>query len=290
MLLVPVVVLAAALLARRHGAVISRRAVLVAGLGVVGGLEAHGLTDQVVTTNVGTALLLIGTAAVLASLTDNSLKALSLWTRRLFLMLSLVAAIAIAAVLVTPGGRAQALLDLGSVRTNQALALPAQSGGRAPAFSDAEAILLTALGQDNTHPAVLRDLALVRSARFDDSAALDALKRAAESPRIDAFDMLQIAHVYRDLGFVQEAYAWAARAYTMWGRAPEDAVMQSYAQSTLSDSRARTLSDQAEAAMIARHFSEARSLFEQALTFEPSSAYLKDRIGAAQRAVDKYGG
>ena len=39
-----------------------------------------------------------------------------------------------------------------------------------------------------------------------------------------------------------------------------------------------------------RHFSEAQALFEQALTFESSSAYLKDRIGAAQRAVAKYGG
>ena len=45
--------------------------------------------------------------------------------------------------------------------------------------------------------------------------------------------MLQIAHLYRDLGFAQEAYSWAARAYTAWGRPPEDAVMQVYAQSTL---------------------------------------------------------
>jgi hypothetical protein len=66
--------------------------------------------------------------------------------------------------------------------------------------------------------------------------------------------------------------------------------MQSYSRSTLGDSRARNLADQAEAAMLARHFGEAHSLFEQALTFEPSSAYLRDRIGAAQRAVDKYGG
>jgi hypothetical protein len=42
--------------------------------------------------------------------------------------------------------------------------------------------------------------------------------------------------------------------------------------------------------MRARTFSQAHSLFEQALSFEPDSAYLQDRIGAAQRAVDKYGG
>lgn len=66
--------------------------------------------------------------------------------------------------------------------------------------------------------------------------------------------------------------------------------MQVYAQSTLNDSRARTLADQAEAAMRARTFSQAYSLFQQALTFEPNSAYLQDRLGAAQRAVAKYGG
>jgi transcriptional regulator GlxA family with amidase domain len=66
--------------------------------------------------------------------------------------------------------------------------------------------------------------------------------------------------------------------------------MRTYAQSTLNDSRARTLADQAEAAMQARHFTEAHSLFEQSLSFEPSNAYLQDRIGAAQRAIDKYGG
>jgi hypothetical protein len=66
--------------------------------------------------------------------------------------------------------------------------------------------------------------------------------------------------------------------------------MQVYSQSTLSDDRARVLADQAEAAMRARSFREAHSLFQQALSFEPASAYLNDRVGAAQRAIDKYGG
>ena len=82
----------------------------------------------------------------------------------------------------------------------------------------------------------------------------------------------------------------AQLAYAIWDRSLEDAVMGTYAQSTLSDSRARTLADQGEAAMRARHFSEAHTLFVQALTFQPGSTYLQDRIGAAQRAVDKYGG
>jgi hypothetical protein len=42
--------------------------------------------------------------------------------------------------------------------------------------------------------------------------------------------------------------------------------------------------------MRARAFGEARSLFQQALTFQPDSPYLQDRLGAAQRAVAKYGG
>jgi len=176
------------------------------------------------------------------------------------------------------------------LKLDQALAADPGSDERAASLSSAEALFLTALQQDDGHPAALRDLAWVRSARFDDAGGLTVLQRAAASPTIDAFDMLQIAHVYRDLGFVDEAYAWASRAYAATGRSLEDVVMLGFSQSTLNDTNARTLAAQAEAAMTARHFSEAQALFEQALTFEPSSAYLKDRIGAAQRAVAKYGG
>jgi hypothetical protein len=101
---------------------------------------------------------------------------------------------------------------------------------------------------------------------------------------------LQIAHLYRDAGSPLEAYTWAAQAYAAWGRPPEDAVMQAYAQSTLEDDRARTLAQQAEAAMRGRRFGEAHSLFAQALTFASSSPYLLDRLGAAQRAEARYGG
>jgi hypothetical protein len=154
-------------------------------------------------------------------------------------------------------------------------------------------VLTLALTQDSGHPGVLRELARVRSARFDDSGALNALGKAAQSSRLDAFDMLQIAHLYRDFGFAEQAYTWAARAYATWGRLPEQSVMQAYAQSTLvllDDDRARLLADQAETAMGWRRFSEARALFEQALVFRPDSPYLQDRLGAAQRAVAKYGG
>jgi aminopeptidase N len=182
------------------------------------------------------------------------------------------------------------LLDLGGLELNRALALEPQSSARAAALAQADSMLSLALTHTPSHPSVLRDLARVRSARYDDRGALDALRHAADSPRLDAFDMLQIAHLYRDLGFADQAYSWASKAYAAWGRPAEDAVMQTYAQSTLVDDRARTLATQAEAAMRARTFSEARLLFQQASTFEPANAYLHDRVGAAQRAVDKYGG
>ncbi len=288
MLLIPIVMVAAALLARRFGA--PRRALLIAGLGVVAAMEAHGLTDQVVTTNVGTLLLLLGTAAVCAALSEPAVHALSRFTTRL--TVAAIGALLIAGLvaLALPFGRAQLLLNLGGLRMNQAFALPEQSPERASLLASAEANLSAALDQDGGHPAVLRDLAWVRSARFDDSAALKAVASAASSPRIDAFDMLQIAHVYRDLGVTDQAYAWATRAYAIWDRSLEDAVMGTYAQATLSDPNARTLATQAEAAMRARHFSDAHTLFSQALTFQPTSTYLQDRIGAAQRAIDKYGG
>ena len=288
MLLVPLIVFAAALLARRFGT--RCRALLIAGLGVVGAMEVHGLTDQVVTTNVGTLLLLLSLAAICASLSDAALSGLTRFTTRSAVVAIGAIVLLVLLALVTPMGRAQLWLNAGALKMNHALAMPAQSPERGAALADADATLSVALSQDPTHPAVQRDLAWVRSAHFDDSGALAALQSAAGSPRIDAFDMLQIAHVYRDLGVADQAYAWATRAYAIWDRSLEDAVMGTYAQSTLSDTRARTLSDQAEAAMRARHFSDAHTLFSQALTFEPTSAYLQDRIGASQRAIDKYGG
>jgi O-antigen ligase len=292
MLVIPLIAIAAALLARREGAVPARRALLVAGLGVVGGLTAHGLTDQVVTTNVGTGMLLLGLAAVLAALRPAALARLARWVRWATLSVATATALLALVLLATPSGRAQVLLNFGGLKLNQALALEPQTAGRLTALGESEAMLSLALTQDSSHPGVLRDLAGARSAHYDDMGALHALQQAAGSPRLDAFDMLQIAHVYRDLGFAEDAYAWAARANARWQRPPEDAVMQVYAQSTLAvldDDRARTLADQAEAAMRARTFGEAVSLFQQALTFKPDSPYLQDRLGAAQRAVAKYG-
>jgi hypothetical protein len=289
MLGVPLVALTAALIARRFGASRERRPLLIAGLGIVGALTAHGLTDQVVTTNVGTGLLLLGLAAVLAALSPASTAVLGRWVRSSTLALGVASALLLILTVATPIGRAELLLNIGGLRLNQALAQVPQSATRAAYLATAEDTLVLALTQAPAHEAVLRELARARATRFDDVGALDALKQATASPGLDAFDMLQIGHLYRDLGFADEAYAWAARAYAAWGRAPEDAVMQAYAQSTLHDSRAQNLADEAEAAMRARTFGAAKTLFEQALTFEPGNAYLQDRVGAAQRAVEKYG-
>jgi hypothetical protein len=289
MLGVPSVAIAAALIARHFGADRTRRPLLIAGLGTVGALTAHGLTDQVVTTNVGTGMLLLGLAAILATLSPPATVLLGQWVYKATLALGAVAVLLLIVAVATPINRAQILLDIGGLRLNQALAQEPQSATRATSLAAAEDTLSLGLTQDPGHPAILRELAKTRSARFDDAGALDALKRTAAAPSLDAFDMLQIGHLYRDFGFADEGYAWAARAYAVWGRPPEDAVMQVYAQSTLHDTRAQNLADQAEAAMRARTFSPARTLFEQALTFEPDNAYLQDRIGAAQRAVDKYG-
>jgi O-antigen ligase len=293
LLLVPVLALGAALVARRGGVVTERRALLVTGLGVVGGLEAHGLTDQVLTTNVGTGLVLLGLAACLAALARSSVAVLARWGVRGALLLVGVCVVLVVVVAAVPAGRAQVLLNLGGLQANRALALPAQAPARAQALADAEATLALALALAPEHAGVLRDIARVRSARYDDSGALGVLRRASQAPGLDAFDLLQIAHLYRDAGFARDAYAWAARAYAVWGRSPEDAVMRVYAENTLLDDegghRARTLATQAEAAMRARSFGLAADLFQQALTFAPDNAYLHDRVGAALRAVEKYG-
>jgi O-antigen ligase len=289
MLLLSLVAIAAALIARRDGIAESRRPVLVAGLGIVGGMQAHGLTDQVVTTNVGTAITLIGLAAIVCALSTPGQQALLRVVGWYAGVAVGVSVLVVLAVLLLPAARAQALLNLGGLQLNQALAMEPHALGRGEQLAHAESTLMEASRQNPTQPAILRELAAVRAARYEDDSALSALQQAATASGLDAFDRLQIAHVYLDLGWSEEAYTWAARAYADWGRAPEDAVMQVYAQSTLSDDRARTLTTQAEAAMRARAFGDAHALFQQALTFQPGNAYLVERVGAAQRAIERYG-
>ncbi|HEY0583868.1 MAG TPA: O-antigen ligase family protein, partial [Chloroflexota bacterium] len=169
MLLIPLVALAAALCARRFGARPRQRALTIAGLGIVGALTAHGLTDQVVTTNIGTATVLLGLAAVLAGLSPAALASLSRLVGRGSVAVGALGVLVLVPFLVTPGGRAQALLNLGSLELNQALALEAQAPARAAALADAESTLALALTQADGHSGVLRELARVRSARYDDA-------------------------------------------------------------------------------------------------------------------------
>ena len=95
---------AAALLARRIGVLRGAPAAADRGLGIVGGLEAHGLTDQVVTTNLGTALLLLGAAAVVASLPEATLSILNRWTSRLCLACLGLLALAVVLLVALPCG------------------------------------------------------------------------------------------------------------------------------------------------------------------------------------------
>jgi tetratricopeptide (TPR) repeat protein len=287
MLVLPALVLVGAVLARRYPPSLGRRALLAAGVGLTAALEAHGLTDQVLTTNVGTAVLLLGVVAVLGALGTRAQAALAGWTRRLGLGLATIGVVVSLGLLLIPVARGKALLNVGALQLDQAVLRAAPEVDR-QALAEAEATLNMALAQDPGHPAILRDFARARFARYDTAGALDALEQAAGSLRIDTFDMLQIAHLYRDLGFVEEAYGWARRAYETSGRPQPDPVMLVYRQATAKDDfRVRTLAEQGEAAMRARAFDEALSLFEQALAFAPDNPYLQDRVGAAERGVQR---
>jgi O-antigen ligase len=291
MLLIPVVALVAAIVARRCGTHPARRPLLLAGLGLLAGLEAHGLTDQVVTTNLGTLLVLLALAGILSALTAPGYDLLAAWLARLSLAGAGLLALGLAALLILPAGRAQVLLDLGGLQMNRATDAPAEA--RASTLAEAESLLSLALAQDPGHAGVLRDLARVRLGRYDDAGALDALQRAAASPRLDAFDVLQIAHLYRDMGFADQAYAWANRAYATWRRPAPDVVLRAYAEQTLPDDfRIRVLVDQGEAAMHARAYADAASLFRQALSFAAGSPspYLQDRLAEAERAASRQNG
>src|SRR5262249_55314035 len=145
-LLLPLLSLAAVFLARRTGVPTGRRGLLMAGLGIVGGLEAHGLTDQVVTTTVGTALALVGLAMVLVALPSTAHAQLSHWLTRGGLMALAVVVICAVALAVLPPGRALVLLDLGGLQVNRAtLSLAPQTPDRATALAEAEGTLSQAL-------------------------------------------------------------------------------------------------------------------------------------------------
>jgi hypothetical protein len=291
MLLIPLLAVLAAVVARRCGTHKIRRPLLIGGLGLLAGLEAHGLTDQVVTTNLGSLLVMLSLAGMLSALDTSGARLLSVWTLRLSVACGALVALGVLGVVALPAGRAQALLNLGGLYMNRGLSHDPQSADRAPTLARAESFLSSALAQEPNHAGVLRDLARVRFGRYDDPGALEALKRAVASPRLDAFDVLQIAHLYRDMGFSDEAYAWATRAYAISGRPAPDVVLRAYAQQTLPDDfRIRVLADQGEAAMHAREFANARELFQQALSFKPESPYLQDRLAEAERASNRQNG
>ncbi len=288
MVIVPPLALAAAWMARRASLSPARIGLLAGGLGLMVGLETHGVTDQVITTDVGTLLLLLSLAAILAAAGAAASARLAAWSARVALGVAVVAVVLAVGLAAVPGGRALALLNLGGLELNQALyAGPQVDRAR---LTTAEATLDSALAQDPGHPAILRELALARAQRYDIAGAMDAVGKAAASPRIDAFDELQIARVYLALGFGDEAYAWAARAYQTWGRTPPTAVIGGYERATLPDDSRGVLGplvDQGEAAVHARDFATALDRFQQAYRLAPHSAYLADRVAYAQRKLEQ---
>ncbi len=288
MLLLPLLAIVAAWLARRDRLSVARRALMLSGLGLLFGLEGHGLTDQVVTTNAGTLLAFVSAAMVFAALGPQARRSLWLVLRRTTLGLAfLVAAVGLTVVAV-PDARARWEVNVGTVQLSQALLRGPQPDRQV--LSAAEDSFARALASDPGLPSAERGLAWTRLKRFDTAGALTILERAAASPRLDAFDMLQVAHLYRELGFVDDAYRWATRAFDVWGRAPAQPILGVYEQSTLADNPAAiTLAEQGETALRQRRFGDALRLFQQARGLAPGSQYLLDRVGDAERGVQKYG-
>jgi tetratricopeptide (TPR) repeat protein len=286
MVLLPLVAFGAAWLSRKHVRSAERRALLFAGLGVAAGLEMHGLTDQVLTTNLGTALLLLGIAAVLATTPVAAGRVLARCGLGVLGAVAVLVLVLGALVAAWAPARSAALMDLGGLQLDAATFQRSQvdPDGAAQATRTLEA----ALAANPDSRAAQRTLARARLAQFDVAGTLALLQPLTASPSLDAFDMLQIAHLYRDLGFSHDAYQWASRAYQTWGRPASVPVMHTYLQAALpDDARVRTLVDQAEAATRGADYRQAIMLYQAALTFDPDDAYLLDRIGDAERAAAK---
>lgn len=263
-------------------------ALLVTGAALGAALEVHGLTDQVLTTTGGTALLGVAAAFTLAAMRADGHLALAAATRRASLGLGATLAVGLLVIAVLPAGRALAALNWGSLQlTRVQLDNPAPDRDR---LASAEAALSTARALAPGSAAPLRNLARVRLARFDAAGSLELTRQASTTPGLDAFDTLQVARLYRELGFSDEAYRLAARAYDLWGRPPNLAVMQAYREATVRDDfRVRDLAAQAEDAIRNRRWAEAQTLFRQALQFAPENAYLRDRLADADRGFTKEG-
>src|SRR5262249_40920775 len=154
--------------------------------------------DQVVTTNVGTLLVFLSLAAILAALQPSAQAVTERTARWLGAGVVAVLLAAVLATLVLPGVRSRALLNLGGLHLMQGRAASPTPAERSAQLAAADGPFSQGLAIDPTQPALLRDQARVRVTRYDDPGALDLLKRATTAPGLDAFDMLQIAHLYRD--------------------------------------------------------------------------------------------
>lgn len=283
MLLLPLLAAAGAALAPWDALSRPRRALLAAALGLSTAISVHGLTDQVATTIGGTLLLLVAASTVLACLGPRARRGVGRLVRWGSATLVVTAAATALVLALLPGGRALVLLNVGSLQLTQGLLREDASS-----LSAAEATFEAALALEPASPALLRNLALARARQFKIAETLDPLTRAASSPRLDAFDMLQVARVYREVGFGAEAYAWALKAYQASGRPAPPAVMRPYRQGTLKDDPVvRTLVEQGEAALARRAFDEALPKFARALELDPENAYLRDRVGDAERGVER---
>jgi O-antigen ligase len=259
-----------------------RRALLAAGVAVLAGAELHGLTDQVFTSNGGTLIAALAVAAIVA--------AAGPWVRELAprMVFATTCGVVLLGLLVggaafaIPSVRAQSYLNLGSLHVTQY----ALTDGKSGSLAQADALLIAGLAAEPDHAGLVRELARSKLLAFDTAAAIELTQRAETLPNLDSFDLLQIAHLYRDLGFTDRAYELARKSYVQSGRPAPTDVMQLYSRALLDDDfRVQTLADQAESFMRSREFDKALPLFEQALTFSPTNPYLLERLGDAQRGV-----
>lgn len=286
MIWLPLVAVLAAAYGLRGSLSATRRALLLSSLGLLLALEVHGFTDQVLTTNVGDGLLFLSVAGVVGALASASRGRLADWAQAAVpsVGVALVATGAIACLV--PQGHLLLTRNLAALDLDSAI-LRSPSVDQTQ-IAQAETGFETVLAADPTDPVALRDLARAHLATFDVSNALAELNQTTQTPGLDPFDMLQIAHLYRDLGFADQAYSWASSAYATWGRVPSEVVMLTYEQATVADNpNARVLAQQAEAASSTGDLQQALSLFQQALAFAPGNAYLQERIDGTQRGIDR---
>lgn len=232
--------------------------------GAVLGSAMYGLTDQVVTSTLSFAIIMVMLATVSSALPPSPVSLvprLAITARSTRVAMGIGGALIVVMLGLSLGGRwASGLaLNAGSLELLHALAWPGYGGEhRQEALRRAEGWLVLATNLNQRNISAWRNLGWARTARNDIAGAHAALDQAAAAHGLNDFEHVMLGRLYHQLGFTEQAVE-------QW-RAAHDVA------------RLRTVADE----LTARgRWREAVAAHAALLTLEPSTAEHMSNLAVA---------